>query len=80
MTWAIAMAWMWPAPKRKFRHPPQAAYLLLAVPCVALVWRNSRPVQVLGLAVGGAVRAAGEPDYLRSSFVNGIKRLPCELE
>ena len=36
-------------------HPPLAAYLLLAVPSVALIWRNSRPVQVLGLAVGGAV-------------------------
>src|SRR5580698_1334151 len=36
-------------------HPPLAAYLLLAVPSVALVWRNSRPVEVLGLAVAGAV-------------------------
>jgi len=36
-------------------HPPLAAYLLLAVPAVALIWRNSRPVEVLGLAVGGAV-------------------------
>ncbi|HEY6790494.1 MAG TPA: sensor histidine kinase [Trebonia sp.] len=36
-------------------HPPLAAYLLLAVPSVALIWRNSRPVVVLGLAVGGAV-------------------------
>ena len=36
-------------------HPPLAAYLLLAVPCVALIWRNSRPVEVLGLAVAGAV-------------------------
>ena len=36
-------------------HPPLAAYLLLAVPCVALIWRNSRPVEVLGLAVVGAV-------------------------
>ena len=36
-------------------HPPIAAYLLLAVPSVALIWRNSRPVEVLGLAVGGAV-------------------------
>jgi cytochrome P450 len=25
------------------------------------------------------IRAAGEPDYLLSSFINGIKRLPCEL-
>ncbi len=36
-------------------HPPLAAYLLLAVPSIALIWRNSRPVGVLGLAVGGAV-------------------------
>jgi signal transduction histidine kinase len=36
-------------------HPPLAAYLLLAVPALALIWRNSRPVEVLGLAVGGAV-------------------------
>ncbi|MDX6334259.1 MAG: hypothetical protein QOG05_1599 [Streptosporangiaceae bacterium] len=36
-------------------HPPLAAYLLLAGPAVALIWRNSRPVEVLGLAVGGAV-------------------------
>jgi signal transduction histidine kinase len=37
------------------RHPPLAAYLLLAMPAVALIWRDSRPVEVLGLAVGGAV-------------------------
>ncbi len=36
-------------------HPPLAAYLLLAVPAVALIWRNSHPVGVLGLAVAGAV-------------------------
>src|ERR1022692_4674684 len=36
-------------------HPPLAAYLLLAVPALALIWRNSRPVEVLGLAVVGAV-------------------------
>src|ERR1700730_9978789 len=36
-------------------HPPLAAYLLLAVPSVALIWRNRRPVEVLGLTVGGAV-------------------------
>jgi signal transduction histidine kinase len=36
-------------------HPPLAAYLLLAVPGLALIWRNSRPVEVLGLAVAGAV-------------------------
>jgi methyl-branched lipid omega-hydroxylase len=26
-----------------------------------------------------AIRAAAEPDRLRSSFINGIKHLPCEL-
>ena len=36
-------------------HPPAAAYLLLALPSVALIWRNSRPVEVLGLAVAAAV-------------------------
>jgi len=36
-------------------HPPLAAYLLLAMPALALIWRNSRPVEVLGLAVVGAV-------------------------
>jgi signal transduction histidine kinase len=36
-------------------HPPLVAYLLLAVPAVALIWRNSRPVEVLGLAVAGTV-------------------------
>jgi cytochrome P450 len=25
------------------------------------------------------IRAAGPPDYLRSSFINGVKHLPCEL-
>jgi signal transduction histidine kinase len=45
-------------------HPPLAAYLLLAVPSVAFFWRNSRPVEVLGLALGGAVgwAAAGQID------------------
>jgi len=36
-------------------HPPLAAYLLLAVPSLALIWRNSRPVEVLALTVAGAV-------------------------
>jgi signal transduction histidine kinase len=36
-------------------HPPLPAYLLLAVPAAALVWRDRRPVEVLGLTVGGAV-------------------------
>jgi methyl-branched lipid omega-hydroxylase len=40
---------------------------------ITTVWR-----ELLARAPG--IRAAGEPDYLRSSFVNGIKRLPCELE
>jgi signal transduction histidine kinase len=35
-------------------RPPLAAYLLLAVPALALIWRNSHPMQVFGLAVGGA--------------------------
>jgi hypothetical protein len=25
------------------------------------------------------IRAAGEPDYLLSSFIHGIKHLPCEF-
>jgi signal transduction histidine kinase len=36
-------------------HPPVAAYLLLAVPAGALIWRDSRPVEVFGLTVAGAV-------------------------
>jgi len=36
-------------------HPPLAAYLLLAVPSLALIWRNSHPVELLGLTVAGAV-------------------------
>ena len=36
-------------------HPPLAAYLLLAVPALALIWRHSHPAGVLGLAVAGAV-------------------------
>jgi signal transduction histidine kinase len=36
-------------------HPPLAAYLLVCVPAVALIWRNSRPVGVFLLAVAGAV-------------------------
>src|ERR1700731_4926365 len=50
-------------------HPPLAAYLLLAVPSVALIWRNSRPVAVLGLAVGGA-----RPDRRRRAR-SGHRRL-----
>jgi cytochrome P450 len=26
------------------------------------------------------IRVAGEPDYLLSSFINGIKHLPCEFD
>jgi signal transduction histidine kinase len=37
------------------RHPPLVAYLLLAVPSLALTWRGRRPVEVLGLTVAGAV-------------------------
>jgi signal transduction histidine kinase len=36
-------------------QPPLAAYLLLAVPALALIWRNSRPVEVFVLTVTGAV-------------------------
>ena len=36
-------------------HPPLVAYLLLAVPALALILRSSRPIEVLGLAVAGAV-------------------------
>ena len=56
-------------------HPPLAAYLLLAVPAVALIWRNSRPVEVLGLAVGGAVgwAALGQIDVCRAR--SGHRRL-----
>jgi len=36
-------------------HPPLAAYLLLLVPALALIWRGSRPVVVFGLSVAGAV-------------------------
>jgi len=36
-------------------HPRLVAYLLLAVPALALILRNSRPIEVLGLAVVGAV-------------------------
>src|SRR5580692_3051304 len=36
-------------------HPPLAAYLLLTVPALALIWRDRRPVEVLGLAVAGVV-------------------------
>ena len=25
------------------------------------------------------IRAAGEPDYLLSNFINGIKHLPCDF-
>jgi cytochrome P450 len=40
---------------------------------ITTIWR-----ELLTRAPG--IRAAGEPDYLQSSFVNGIKRLRCELE
>jgi signal transduction histidine kinase len=36
-------------------HPPLAGYLLLLVPCLSLIWRDSRPVEVFGLTVAGAV-------------------------
>jgi methyl-branched lipid omega-hydroxylase len=40
---------------------------------ITTIWR-----ELLTRAPG--IRAVGEPDYLQSSFVNGIKRLRCELE
>jgi signal transduction histidine kinase len=36
-------------------HPPFAAYLLVGLPSLALVWRDSRPVGVFLLAVAGDV-------------------------
>src|ERR1700685_2408789 len=36
-------------------HPPLAAYLLLVVPAVVLIWRNSRPVEVFAVTAAGAV-------------------------
>ena len=46
------------------RHPPLAAYLLVLVPAVALVWRGSRPVAVFFVTVAGAAgwAAAGQID------------------
>jgi signal transduction histidine kinase len=41
------------------RHPPLAAYLLVAAPALALVWRDRRPVAVFAVAVAGAVAWAG---------------------
>jgi cytochrome P450 len=40
---------------------------------ITTIWR-----ELLTRAPG--IRAAGEPNYLQSSFVNGIKRLRYELE
>jgi len=37
------------------RHPPAAAYLLVAVPAIALAWRNRAPVAVFAVAVAAAV-------------------------
>ena len=36
-------------------HPPLAAYLLIGLPAVALIWRDSHPVAVFFLTVIGAV-------------------------
>jgi signal transduction histidine kinase len=41
------------------RHPPVVAYLIVAVPALALAWRDRAPVAVFGLAVAGAVAWAG---------------------
>ena len=57
---AVAGAWAEANPVHHYgglhlaAHPPLAAYLLLAVPALALIWRNSRPVEVLALTVAGA--------------------------
>jgi signal transduction histidine kinase len=37
------------------RHPPLAAYLLVALPAVALTWRDRAPVAVFAVAVAAAV-------------------------
>jgi signal transduction histidine kinase len=37
------------------RHPPAAAYLLVAVPAVALAWRDRAPVAVFAAAAAAAV-------------------------
>jgi signal transduction histidine kinase len=37
------------------RHPPAAAYLLVALPAVALAWRNRAPVAVFAVAAAAAV-------------------------
>jgi signal transduction histidine kinase len=37
------------------RHPPAAAYLLVALPAVALAWRDRAPVAVFAVAAAGAV-------------------------
>jgi signal transduction histidine kinase len=36
-------------------HPPLVVYLLLIVASLVLIWRDSRPVEVFGLTVAGAV-------------------------
>jgi signal transduction histidine kinase len=37
------------------RHPPAAAYLLVAMPAIALAWRDRAPVAVFAVAVAAAV-------------------------
>ena len=37
------------------RHPPAAAYLLVAVPAIALAWRDRAPVAVFAVAAAAAV-------------------------
>src|SRR6185437_6426657 len=36
-------------------HPPLAAYLLVALPALALIWRDRAPVAVFAVSVGAAV-------------------------
>jgi len=64
-------------------HPPLAAYLLLAVPALALIWRDRRPVEVLGLAVAGVVGwvALGQidkaaPAHLRTGMLTRCANRP----
>jgi hypothetical protein len=63
-------------------HPPLPAYLLLAVPAAALVWRDRRPVEVLGLTVGGqggrslgrrSARSTGPRSFRSSSRCTGSR-------
>ena len=48
--------------------------------CSAEEVTKLRDIAGPGMAlVTPGIRPAGEPDYLLSSFINGIKHLPCEF-